>query len=260
MPNKPTDKSDIIQSVSIALQVLETLASANGDMGVTELAIALDTTKSRIHRHLRSLLLLGYIIQSEQTEKYRIGARLISLGQAASTSADLTSVAQKHMGVLSDKTGHAVSLGLIDNDGIRILNTLHSKMQIEIGVRPGSLLGYCNSAQGKIALASMVKSRALSLIPRTIIASTEYTITDKDEFIAHIEEIKENGWATAPNETMLGLNALACAVFNATGEPVATIALVSLTHHIETPPHPEQIKEVRAAAAQISADLGYVAE
>lgn len=257
MPNARTDKSDTIQSVALALQVLETLANAQSDMGVTALALALETTKSRIHRHLRSLLSLGYISQSEQTEKYRIGSRLIALGQAASGSADLTSVAQKHMRALRDRTGHAVSLGQIDTGGIRILNTLHGKMQIEVGVRPGSLLGYCNSAQGKVALASMPKSRALNLIPKNIPATTEYTISDRNTFIAHIDEISERGWATAPNEAMLGLNALACPIFNAAGDLVATIALVSLTHNIETPPQPKQVEEVREAAIQISADLGY---
>ena len=258
MPNPRTDKPDTIQSVALALQVLETLANAQADMGVTALASALDTTKSRIHRHLRSLVSLGYISQSEQTEKYRVGSRLIALGQAASGSVDLTSVAQKHMRVLRDQTGHAVSLGQIDTGGIRILNTVHGKMQIEVGVRPGSLLGFCNSAQGKIALASMTTSRAQDLIPTTIPATTEHTISDRDTFVAHIDEIGERGWATAPNEAMLGLNALASPIFNAAGDPVATIALVSLTQYIKTPPEPDQIKAVREAALQISADLGYV--
>lgn len=260
MQNKSTDKSDMIQSVALALQVLETLANANGDMGVTELASALDTTKSRIHRHLRTLLSLGYIIQSEQTERYRIGSRLITLGQAASISADLTSVAQKHMRTLSNRTGHAVSLGQVDPDGIRILNTLHGKMQIEVGVRPGSLLGYCNSAQGKVALASMTKERAQDLIPQIIPAATKHTISNRDTLITHIDEIKARGWATAPNEAMLGLNALACPIFNASGDPVATVALVSLTQYIETPPDSDQIDEVREAAYQISAELGYVSK
>lgn len=258
MPTESADKSDTIQSVALALQVLETLANAHGDIGVTELASTLGTTKSRIHRHLRSLMTLGYISQSEQTERYRIGSRLIALGQAASQSADLTSVAQKHMQVLRDRTGQAVSLGQVDPAGIRILNTLHGTMQIEVGVRPGSLLGYCNSAQGKVALASMHPQRWQDLIPQSIPATTQHTISDRETLLSHIAEIAVSGWATAPNETMLGLNALACPIFNAAGETVATIALVSLTQYIETPPQPEQIEAVREAAALISVDLGYL--
>lgn len=252
-----TDKKGTIQSVALALQVLETLANAAGDMGVTELASALGTTKSRIHRHLQTLVSLGYISQNPQTERYRIGTRLIALGQAASGSADLTSVAQPHMRTLRDRTGQAVSIGGLEPDGIRILQTLHGNMQIEVGVRPGSTLGYCNSAQGKVALSTLSPQKREALIPQVIPAATGFTITDRDTFLAHIEDIAQRGWATAPNEAMLGLNALACPIFNAAHETVATIAIVSLTQHIKTPPQPEQIAAVRDAAARISEELGY---
>jgi len=257
MSDENPAKNDMIQSVALALQVLETLANAQGDMGVTALAAALDTTKSRIHRHLRTLVSLGYISQSEVTERYRIGARLIALGWAAAGSADLAWVAQPHMRTLRDQTGQAVSLGQVEANGIRILNTLHGKMQIEVGVKPGSLLGFCNSAQGKVALAAMAPEKRRELMAQPIPQGTEFTITDRAELAAHIDEIASRGWATAPNETMLGLNALACPIFNANREPVATIAIVSLTQYIETPPQPDQIEAVRVAAARISTELGY---
>ncbi|MCB1381648.1 MAG: IclR family transcriptional regulator [Notoacmeibacter sp.] len=251
------EKSELIQSVALAFQVVETLAQAEGDMGVTALAAALGTTKSRIYRHLRTLVSLGYISQSEETERYKIGARLISLGRAASGSLDLTSVALPHMRDLRDRTGHAVSLGQVGDDGIRILHTLHGNMQIEVGVRPGSLLGFFNSAQGKVALASMPERRWKPMVPLALEASTDFTITDRPALISHITEISKRGWATAPNETMLGLNALACPIFNAENEPVATIAIVSLTQYIETPPDAGQILAVQEAARKTSAELGY---
>lgn len=241
----------------MALQVLETLANANGDMGVTALASALDTTKSRIHRHLRTLMSLGYISQSDQTERYRIGARLIALGRAASGSADFTSVAMPHMRTLRDVTGHAISLGQVEESGIRILNTMHGTMQIEVGVRPGSLLGFNNSAQGKVYLASLPSAQRDALIPDDIPRATDFTITDRAVLNQHIEDVAAQGWATAPNETMLGLNALACPIHNAEGDVVITIAIVSLTQYIDTPPDPDQIAAVKEAAAAISADLGF---
>jgi len=257
MASRTSENGDIIHSVALALQVLETLAQARDSMGVTELANELGTAKSRIYRHLRTLISLGYISQSHLTERYRIGARLISLGRAAAESADLTSVAQHHMRVLRDRTGQAVSFGQIEETGIRVLNTISGNMQIDVGVRPGSLLGFCNSAQGKVALAFMSEEERSRLIPRKIPATTAFTITDRDKLLSHISEVAERGWATAPNENMLGLNALACPIFNAEREVAATIAIVSLTQYIETPPDPDQAAAVKAAAENISTDLGY---
>lgn len=251
-----SEKADIIQSVAMGLRILETLAAAPSDLGVTALAEELDTTKSRIHRHLRTLLTLGYISQSRTTERYRIGNRLIALGRAAADRADLTGVAQPYMRKLRDATGHAVSLGQIDAEGIRILSTLHGTMQIEVGVRAGSLLGFTNSAQGKVALSAMDDAQRDEVLADGVNPATEYTITDLDTLRAHIGEVAAQGWATAPNETMLGLNALACPIFDAEGKLAGTVALVSLTEYIRTPPDPYQIAAVKEAALGISAALG----
>lgn len=251
-----SEKKDTIQSVAMALQILETLAAARSDLGVTALAEQFDTTKSRIHRHLRTLVNLGYINQSAATERYRIGSRLIALGRAASDSADLAGVSQLYMRKLRDATGHAVSLGQIEADGIRILSTMHGTMQIEVGVRAGSLLGFTNSAQGKVALSAMDEQRCDDILAQGVPATTAHSITDLDVLKSHFAQIAAQGWATAPNETVLGLNALACPIFGGEGDLVGTIALVSLTEYIHTPPERDQIDAVLEAARGISLALG----
>lgn len=252
-------KTDTIQSVALAMHVLETLAGSRSDMGVTALADALGMTKSRVHRHLRTLITLGYITQSPLTERYRVGSRLIALGRTASESADLASVAQSHMRKLRDTTGQAVSLAQIEDEGIRILNTISGTMQIEVGVRPGSLLGFANSAQGKVALSQMEPTQQDQIFGSGIKAATEYTITDLNSLRSHLVEVSKQGWATAPNETMLGLNALACPIFGVDGAIVATIAIVSLTQYIQTPPEKKQVIAVQEAASAISLALGHSA-
>lgn len=251
------EKTENIQSVELALSVLETLAEAQADMGVTALAAALGTTKSRIYRHLRTLVNLGYIHQSPATERYRIGSRLIALGKAASDSADLAGVAQVPMRKLRDATGQGVSLSQIEDEGIRILQTIPGTMQIEVGVRAGSLLGFTTSAQGKIALAAMDPARREQVLARTLPVPTAHSITDPDELRRHVAQVADQGWATAPNEELLGLNALACPIIGAEGRLVGTLALVSLTQFITTPPDPAQVQAVQAAAAEISTALGY---
>jgi DNA-binding IclR family transcriptional regulator len=252
------EKSENIQSVELALSVLETLAGTQGDIGVTALAGALGTTKSRIYRHLRTLVNLGYIQQNPVTHRYRIGSRLIALGKAASDSADLAGVAQGPMRKLRDTTGQAASLAQVERDGIRILQTVPGTMQIEVGVRPGSLLGFTNSAQGKVALAAMDPARREQILAQALPVPTAHSISDVDEMRQHIAQISLQGWATAPNEAMLGLNALACPIFGAEGELAGTLAIVSLTQFIGTPPDTDQVAAVRLAAAEISAALGYV--
>ncbi len=257
MQDDAPGKTEVIQSVSLAMQILETLAEARSDMGVTALADSLGTTKSRIYRHLRTLVTLGYIGQSPITERYRIGSRLIALGRSASDSADLAGVAKPFMHQLRDATEQAVSLSQVEDEGIRILNTVSGTLPIEVGVRPGSLLGFANSAQGKIALSLMDLARRDAVLEKEKIVATDFTITEPASLRAHLELVAQQGWATAPNESMLGLNALASPIFDADKALVGTIAIVGLTQHILTPPDDSQINAVRQAARGISLALGY---
>ena len=49
-----------VQVVVFALQILEYLAQHRSTVGVTDLARVFDTTKSRMHRHLQTLVAAGY--------------------------------------------------------------------------------------------------------------------------------------------------------------------------------------------------------
>lgn len=260
MPRISAKKTDGVQSVVLALSILETLGRARSHLGVTALAESLGTTKSRIHRHLQTLVQLGYIVQSPLTERYRLGPRLIELGNAAADATDIATMAAAPMRALRDRTEQAVVLGQIEDEGIRILTTLGGKMAVEVGVRPGSLLGFNTSAQGKAALAFMPEKNRARILARPLSGETPFSVIDHAVLAEHLDEIRANGWAVAPNEAAVGLNALAFPLFGATGDLVGTLAIVSLTQFIGARPAPAQIAAVGAAATEISRALGFAGD
>ena len=83
-----------LQAVTLAFQILEFLAGSRGGAGVSDIARALDTTKSRVHRHLRTLVASGYVLQSAESERYGVGGRLVTLGRAVAENHDLASLAR----------------------------------------------------------------------------------------------------------------------------------------------------------------------
>ena len=97
---------DGVQAVVLALRILEYLAEQGKAVGVTALAQALGTTKSRIYRHLRTLVQQGYIQQSADTDRYRVGTRLLTLGVSVAENFDLTKAAQGILRELRDALGH----------------------------------------------------------------------------------------------------------------------------------------------------------
>ena len=88
---------DGVQAVVLTLQILEMLAFGGEAARVTDLASALGTSKTRIFRHLQTLVALGYIVQDTNTDRYGAGVRLAQLGLASANQFDLLSVSrQRH--------------------------------------------------------------------------------------------------------------------------------------------------------------------
>lgn len=257
MPKISGETTDGIQSVVLALRVLEHLAQSHDSVGVTALAATLGSTKSRIYRHLQTLVQQGYIVQSERSERYKVGSRLITLGQQVSQNNDLVSAAMQPMRALREVLGHSCILSQQEPDGVRIISTLPGKSAIEIGVRSGSLLGFHDSAQGKVMLAHMSAERLNEILSKPLVQSAEATITDVAVLRRHLDEVRQRGWTTAANESASGLNALAFPIFNETGAMFGTLAIVDLVHFLEANPTPEQITQVANTARQISHAIGY---
>ena len=246
-----------VQAVLFALQILEYLAANKEAVRITDLAKHFDTNKNRIFRHLRTLVQLGYIVQEGDSERYRAGTRLIALGHAVSENFDLTRMAAGPMRVLRDTLNHSVVLSLAGPDGAHVISVMAGTAPVEIIVKPGSILGFHWSAQGKVTLAyapDAVKERALA---GPLEAHTPHTIVDPHELEKELVSIRARGWAVAPNQAAVGLNTLAAPIFDASGVFIGAIAVVDLVQAIAPEPSERQLAAVLEAAGAVSDAIGY---
>lgn len=246
-----------IQAVVLALETLEYIAQHRGAVGVTDLARAFGTTKSRMYRHLQTLMTAGYLLRDSQSERYRVSARLVALGQAVSEGFEVARAARDVTRELRDKLGHAVVLSQTEDNGVRIVLLVPSSSSVEIAVKPGSVLPFHASAQGKIALAFGEPALSQRVLSGELPMKTAYTIGDAGRLKAEIDLAHKRGWIAAPNETVIGLNALAAPVFDALGHYAGAIAIVDSIQFIPENPSIEQVREIIEAAAQISMNLGF---
>lgn len=246
-----------VQAVVFALDILEYIAQHQASVGVTELARAFGTTKSRMYRHLQTLMTAGYLVQESLTERYRVSARLVALGQAVSEGFEFARAARDVMRELRDKLGHAVVLSQTEDEGVRIVVLVPSKSSVEIAVKPGSVLSFHASAQGKIALAFDDPEFLEAVLAGELPMKTAYTIGDAGRLKAETELTEKRGWAAAPNEAIIGLNALAAPIFDALGHYSGAIAIVDSIQFIPENPSIEQVRDITEAAAQVSRNLGY---
>jgi DNA-binding IclR family transcriptional regulator len=113
------------------------------------------------------------------------------------------------------------------------------------------------TAQGKLLLAFGGDATAERALAKSLPRSTPSTVTERASLRAESEQIRRQGFAIAPNQSVLGLNALAAPIFDALGTFVGAIAIVDSIQFIPDDPSARQIRETVAAGKRISVTIGY---
>lgn len=246
-----------VQAVLFALEILEYVAVQKEALGITTLAEHFGTNKSRIFRHLKTLAQQGYVVQDVSSEKYRIGARMIALAHTINEGVDVVRQAEPVMRKVRNRLGHSVVLAMMDRGGVRVVSMESGTSAIEISVKPGSLLGYHYSAQGKIALAYGASALVKKVCGAVLPAQTPQTITNSKDLERELVQIRKQGWAIAPNEAVTGLNALAVPIFDGQGQVVATLAIVDSVQFLSAKPTKLQVSTLTDAGEEVSASIGF---
>lgn len=219
MPPVTKSLGDGTQSVLLTVQILERLAAGNGPVSVSDLARDIGTSKSRVFRHLQTLVACDYVASPAASGEYQVGKKLLAFCRAISERYDLVTVAQPVMADLRSHFGHTVILSRVDPEGPVVLKTTDSESVITIAIRPGTVLPFEGSAQGKIAavFAPAERRSGNTALAR---AYKKLAAEHPDELAA----IARNEWSTG--HIREGLFGLAAPVFARNGTVIATLALL----------------------------------
>lgn len=248
-------RSGGVMAIRVVLLILEQLAKQDS-VGVTELSRALGTTKARVFRHLRTLVDQGYAVQDAGSERYAAGPRLIALGYIAGLTPanNLLKLARATMVRLRDRFGHSVNLSLVYGDSASIVESLPGSSFVGVAMRTHMPMPLHSTAAGKLLLADR-HARRKRLPGRPYEKFTDNSITEAKPLEVELQRVHKLGWAAAPEETVLGINALSAPIRDHRGELVAMISLVGSIQFIPRRPPREMIDAIQQAAREISAAL-----
>ena len=241
-----------VLAIQLVLSILENLAK-NDTVGVTELSKSLGTTKARVFRHLRTLVDHGYADQDTDSERYSAGPRLVGLSRIAAITPDegLKRLARPVMVRLRDRFGHTANLSLVYGLSASIEESLTGNSFVGVVMQTKQAMPLHSTAAGKLLLAHMLE-RGIGLPEPPLERFTENTITDPITLRIELGRVREQGWAAAPEETVLGVNAISAPISDHRGDLVAMLSLVSSIQFISRQPPRDMIEAVREGAAEIS--------
>jgi DNA-binding IclR family transcriptional regulator len=248
--SKPAD--GVLDSVELIAQILDALAASSVPLGVTDLAQLLSQGKSRIHRHLFSLKHHGFVTQNEFSDKYSLGWKLFQLGEKASLESNIRQIAAPQLRHLSQKTGLGALLAVSVNGEPLVVDSVANEGFVSISVKPGNKPMPLKSAQGKVAMAYATPSQVEGIADK----HGATTIAQKKDIHAMCAVVRQQVWASAPNETLWGINVLSVPVLRGADELVGIISLIGSMQHLPDPPPAEILQRLQGVAATLSRRMG----
>lgn len=247
-----------VQSAERIFQVLEMLAE-HGEMGLMEISAALELHKSTVHRLLTSLIYMGYAKQNEQTQKYMLTYKIVNMAGKILDRTDILQIARPFMERLSDISGETVHL--VQREGNHILYI--SKIEAKVGtIRMVSHVGmvhpmYC-SGVGKAIMATLSEKEVRNIWKESAIEKkTEKTITEYEQLLTTLAEVRQKGYALDDEENEEGVRCIA-ACLRGYGKNVKYAFSISGPVSRMTMERVEELAvDVKKVQMELSRELGY---
>ena len=248
-PQTPT-----IQVLERAFALLDLLASQPEPVALKEISEKTGLHPSTAHRILNDLT-IGRYVDRPHAGSYRLGMRLLEMGNLVKARLDVRDAAIPPMRELHKFTHQPVNLSMRQGDEIVYVERTYSErsgMQVvrAIGGRAPLHL----TSVGKLFLAHDDLPRVRAYASRTgLTGHTRNSITDIARLERELAGVRSSGCARDDEELELGVRCMAAGIFDDQGKLVAGLSVSAPADRLEEP----WVDRVKATAAQISAALGY---
>ncbi|MEC5396341.1 IclR family transcriptional regulator [Uliginosibacterium sp. H1] len=248
------DKASI-QVIDRMMSLIDALATRTDDATLKQLALDTGLHPSTTHRILAALTTAGFVERGDQGS-YRLGIRLLELGNLVKSRISVREVAMPAMLRLHTTTGESVNLGIRDGDEIvYVERTSSGRSAVRVVHIVGARAALHTTATGKLFLAEDGIKKAHDYAKRTgLPGSTPASITDIRNLEREIERVRRHHVAYDIEEVEIGVRCIAAGIRDDSGALVAGLSLSTPSERF----NPDWAPVIRQTAEEISRAIGYV--
>jgi DNA-binding IclR family transcriptional regulator len=248
-----SDKTSI-QVIERMTSLLDALAIYPDPVSLKELSRVTGLHPSTAHRILNDLVIKRFVDRSEPGT-YRLGMRLLELGNVVKSRLSVREAALDLMRQLHRKTNQTVNLSVRQNDEIIYIDRAFSErsgMQVVRAV--GGRAPLHLTSTGKLFL-SIDESRTVhAYAVRTGLAGhNKNSITDLAKLEGELKLVRAHGYARDNEELELGVRCMAAGIHDETGKLIAGLSISAPADRLQD----EWLEDLMITAKEISVALGY---
>ncbi|MEX5299840.1 IclR family transcriptional regulator [Kocuria sp. CPCC 205292] len=244
-----------LQSVDNVLRLLQMLRDSGG-VRLKDVAEELHVAPSTAHRLLQMLVYRGFAVQDD-SRRYLAGPGLGAKVPDTGSHGRLRTLIQPYLELLSERVGETTNLMVRVGTTVRFLSSVEGSGWLRVGDRRGAVLPATATSAGKILL-SWLPQDDLARLYRTSSARTVGEYLDEDAFRAFLRSlatIRSVGLAFNREEAERGVSAVACAVRDREGRPLAALSVSVPGQRGAVIEDPAVIRALREVVGEIETEI-----
>ena len=243
-----------VQVLERMFTLLDVLSSREEAVSLKELSELTGLHPSTTHRILNDLT-IGRFVDRPESGSYRLGMRLLELGNLVKARINVREVALQPMRRLHLATQQAINLSMRQGDEIVYVERSFSErsgMQVVRAIGGHAPLHLTST--GKLFLAADEPERVRAYAMRTGLAgNTKNSITNLAVLERELSKTRQYGVARDNEELELGVRCMAAGIYDDQGKLVAGLSISSPADRLDD----SWLPKLKQTAQQISTALGH---
>lgn len=244
-----------------AFDLLERLQESDEPLSLDALVKESGLARTTVYRILQNLHRRGYVEKDALTGAYRLGLKLLELGNHVKRRQTLRELALPWMEELREKFQETVNLATLHEGEVLYLEILESPHPIRMAGHLGVHDPAHATALGKSMLAYLEDDEVHQILQeRGLRRLTRKTLSDRTTLQAELARVRAMGYAVDDEESVEGGRCVGVPIFGPQGKPIAALSISGPLVRIPDKRIPLIARELKKAASEISRQLGYVVQ
>lgn len=253
IPSAPGARKPTIQVVERMMALVDALAAARDPVSLKQLAHGTGLHPSTAHRILNDLV-LERLVDRVEPGQYRLGMRLLELGNIVKSRLSVRDAALEPMRALHRSTGQTVNLSVRQGDEIIYVERAYNEFSgVQVVRAIGGRAPLHLTSVGKLFLSADDPRQVRSYAMRTgLVGHTHNSITELARLERELSMVRAHGYSRDNEELEIGVRCIAAAIRDDSGKLVAGLSLTAPADRLSD----AWIGDLTATAARISSALG----
>ena len=249
-------KTSVLQSVQNGLQILRLFTVEKPVWGITEIAHALQMSKSTVSRLMADLVEEGFL--QKEGKQYSLGFSLLAISGVITSHLEIHRESKDVLKRLVAELGETTHIAILEGKQITYVHKVECNNPVPLLSSIGKRNPITCTSSGKVLLAYQKKNFIDYIIGAGLPQIGPNSPTEPEQLTNQLSQIKKQGFAICIDEMHENVVSIAAPVRDYKEEVVAAVSVVGSRVRIQDGKFTRFIESTIEAANELSIRLGYI--